>query len=365
MSTAPASSERAALPLGWWRWLREHLFSSPLNTALTLLTLYLLWLTIPPVVQWAIIDADFIGSSRADCTSGGACWVFITQRLPQFLYGFYHEALRWRVDLTLLLAIVWGGPVLLKHFPGKKWLGFSFILCYPLIAWWLLYGGDLLGMTRVPTEQWGGLMLTLVIAAVGIAGALPLGILLALGRRSELPLIKAVCIAMIEFWRGVPLITVLFMSSVMLPLFLPEGMNLDKLVRALFAVVLFQSAYLAEVVRGGLQAIPKGQYEAAQALGLGYWPMMGLIILPQALKLVIPGIVNTFIALFKDTSLVIIIGLSDFFTVVHRATNDPNWLGFATEGYVFAALVYFLFCFGMSRYSLALERRLHTGHPRR
>ena len=205
-------------------------------------------------------------------------------------------------------------------------------------------------------------VLTVVIAAVGIAGALPLGILLALGRRSDLPAIRVLCVTFIEFWRGVPLITVLFMSSVMLPLFLPEGMNLDKLLRALVMVVFFEAAYVAEVVRGGLQAIPKGQYEAAAAMGLGYWRSMALVILPQALKLVIPGIVNTFIALFKDTSLVIIIGLFDFLNSIKRATNDPAWLGMSTEGYVFAALVYWLFCFAMSRYSLRLERQLDTGH---
>ncbi len=214
----------------------------------------------------------------------------------------------------------------------------------------------------VPTSQWGGLMLTIVIAAVGIAGALPLGILLALGRRSDMPAIRVLSVTFIEFWRGVPLITVLFMSSVMLPLFLPEGMNLDKLLRAMLMVIFFEAAYIAEVVRGGLQAIPKGQYEAASAMGLGYWRMMGLVILPQALKLVIPGIVNTFIALFKDTSLVIIIGLFDFLNSIKRATADPAWLGMSTEGYVFAALVYWLFCFGMSRYSMHLERRLDTGH---
>jgi general L-amino acid transport system permease protein len=232
-----------------------------------------------------------------------------------------------------------------------------------VLAYWLLHGG-FFGLSTVSTSQWGGLMLTLVIAAVGIAGALPLGILLALGRRSEMPAIRVICVTFIEFWRGVPLITVLFMSSVMLPLFLPEGLSFDKLMRALIGVILFQSAYIAEVVRGGLQAIPKGQYEAAAAMGLGYWRMMGLVILPQALKLVIPGIVNTFIALFKDTSLVIIIGLFDLLNSIKQATTDPAWLGMATEGYVFAALIFWIFCFGMSRYSQHLERKLDTGHKR-
>ncbi len=355
---AALSPPKASVSL--WGWAKTHLFSGVWNSLLTVATLYLLWLWVPPLVEWALIKATWVGSTRDDCAPGGACWVFIRQRWSQFFYGFYPEPLRWRVDLAVALAVVWGAPALFARFPWRKAFGFSFLLIYPMLAWWLLYGGDLAGMATVATDQWGGLMLTLVIAAVGIAGAMPLGILLALGRRSSLPVIQAVSIAFIEFWRGVPLISVLFMSSVMLPLFLPEGMNFDKLVRALIAVILFQAAYLAEVVRGGLQAIPKGQYEAAQALGFSYWPMMGLIILPQALKLVIPGIVNTFLALFKDTSLVIIIGLSDFFTMIHRATVDPAWLGFATEGYVFAAAVYWLFCFGMSRYSMALEKRLDT-----
>jgi general L-amino acid transport system permease protein len=279
------------------------------------------------------------------------------------MYGFYPEELRWRVDLAVWIAIIGAAPLFVPRFLHKAVYGLSFLVIYPLVAYWLLHGG-FLGMSTVSTSQWGGLMLTLVIAAVGIVGALPLGIMLALGRRSDMPAIKVICVTFIEFWRGVPLITVLFMSSVMLPLFLPEGLSFDKLLRALIGVILFQSAYIAEVVRGGLQAIPKGQYEAAAAMGLGYWRMMGLVILPQALKLVIPGIVNTFIALFKDTSLVIIIGLFDLLNSIKQATTDPAWLGMATEGYVFAALVFWIFCFGMSRYSMHLERKLDTGHKR-
>jgi general L-amino acid transport system permease protein len=242
-------------------------------------------------------------------------------------------------------------------------LGLSLLVIYPIIAF-VLFKGGMFGLSAVETRRWGGLLLTLVIAGVGMTAALPLGVLLALGRRSQMPAIQTLCVTFIEFWRGVPLITVLFMSSVMLPLFLPEGMNFNKLLRALIGVTLFQAAYMAEVVRGGLQAIPKGQVEAAAALGLGYWKVMALIVLPQALKLVIPGIVNTFIALFKDTSLVLIIGLFDLMNIVHNATTNPEWLGFSTEGYVFAAAVYWVFCFGMSRYSQSLEKRLHTGHKR-
>ncbi|MWV11504.1 ABC transporter permease subunit [Pseudomonas sp. R-28-1W-6] len=352
-----------AMSVGVLGWLRSNLFSNWFNTLLTLLAAYLVWLIIPPLLQWAFIEADWSGTSRTDCTSEGACWVFIKERFSQFMYGFYPEELRWRVDLTLWLAVIGAAPLFVPMMPRKAIYGAVFLLVYPLLAFWLLYGG-FFGLGMVETSQWGGLMLTLVIAAIGISGALPLGILLALGRRSDMPAIRVICVTFIEFWRGVPLITVLFMSSVMLPLFLPEGMHFDKLMRALIGVILFQSAYIAEVVRGGLQAIPKGQYEAAAAMGLGYWRMMGLVILPQALKLVIPGIVNTFIALFKDTSLVIIIGLFDLLNSIKQATTDPVWLGMATEGYVFAALVFWIFCFGMSRYSMRLERRLDTGHKR-
>ncbi len=351
------------MSVGALAWLRNNLFSDWFNTLLTLLAAYLVWLLIPPLLQWALLDASWSGSSRADCSGEGACWVFVRERFSQFMYGFYPEALRWRVDLAALLAIFGAAPLFVARVPRKAVYGLGFLLLYPLLAFWLLHGG-FFGLEQVNTSQWGGLMLTLVIAAVGIAGALPLGILLALGRRSDLPAIRVICVTFIEFWRGVPLITVLFMSSVMLPLFLPEGLNFDKLVRALIGVILFQSAYIAEVVRGGLQAIPKGQYEAAAAMGLGYWRTMGLVILPQALKLVIPGIVNTFIALFKDTSLVIIIGLFDLLNSIKQATTDPAWLGMATEGYVFAALVFWIFCFGMSRYSMSIERRLDTGHKR-
>ncbi|OLS63601.1 amino acid ABC transporter permease [Pseudomonas putida] len=344
-------------------WLRANLFSSGFNTLLTLGALYLVWLIVPPLLQWAVFKADWLGTSRADCSGQGACWVFIHQRFDQFMYGYYPGEQRWRVDLVVLAALLGVLPLFLKRLPRKALYGAGFLLLYPLLAYVLLFGG-MAGLVKVPTSQWGGLLLTLVIATVGIAGALPLGILLALGRRSRMPAVKVVCVTFIEFWRGVPLITVLFMSSVMLPLFLPEGMSFDKLLRAMIGVILFQSAYIAEVVRGGLQAIPKGQYEAAAAMGLGYWRAMGLVILPQALKLVIPGIVNTFIALFKDTSLVVIIGLFDLLNSVKQAAADPAWLGMATEGYVFAALVFWIFCFGMSHYSRGLERKLDTGHTR-
>ncbi len=345
-------------------WVRRNLFDSPLNGALTLLAVYLLYLVVPPFVEWAILKADWSGTTAKDCSRAGACWVFIGVRLNQFFYGFYPVAEQWRVNTCLALLVAFVVPLFIKRFALKQWLGAVLLVVYPVVAFHLLVGGHF-GLAHVETSKWGGLSLTLVIAIVGMVAALPLGILLALGRRAtNMPVLKALCVAFIELWRGVPLITVLFMSSVMLPFFLPEGMNFDKLLRALIGVALFEAAYMAEVVRGGLQGIPKGQFEAAAALGLGFWRSTILVILPQALKLVIPGIVNTFIALFKDTSLVLIIGLFDLLGSIQAANSDTNWLGFSTEGYVFAACVYWVFCFGMSRYSQWLERKLHTGHRR-
>ncbi len=344
-------------------WMRQNLFSNWWNTLLTFLGLYLAWTLFAPAIQWAFIDADWAGDSREACTSGGACWVFVKVRLNQFLYGFYPLEEQWRVNLTGLILVAGLAWLMVPDIPGKRWGGLFMLLGFPVIAYLLLLGGHF-GLPEVETTKWGGLMLTLVLALVGIVGAFPLGIVMALGRRSQMPIVRALSVAYIELWRGVPLITVLFMSSVMLPLFLPEGVNFDKLLRALIGILLFQAAYIAEVVRGGLQAIPKGQFEAADALGLSYWKKMGLVILPQALKLVIPGIVNTFNELFKDTTLVLIIGLLDLLAIIKTALEDPNWLGYSIEGYVFAGVVFWIFCFGMSRYSMMVERRLHTGHRR-
>ncbi len=343
-----------------WSWARKNLFSGWLNTLLTLISLWLIWNVIPPALNWLIFQANWLGETRADCTKAGACWVFIHARFGQFMYGLYPHELRWRINLALVIGLVSVIPLFIRAMPRRGRYLACWAVLYPVTVWLLLYGGYF-GLERVETRQWGGLTLTLIIASVGIAGALPLGILLALGRRSNLPVVRTLSVIFIEFWRGVPLITVLFMSSVMLPLFMAEGTTIDKLVRALVGVILFQSAYVAEVVRGGLQALPKGQYEAAESLALGYWRTQALVILPQALKLTIPGLVNTIIALFKDTSLVIIIGLFDLFSSVQQATVDPAWLGMSTGGYVFAALVYWIFCFSMSRYSQYLEKRFHTG----
>ncbi len=291
----------------------------------------------------------------------GACWTLIKGRGYQYFFGFYPREEAWRIVLTAVLFFLALVPVLFDHVPHRKW-GLIYSCFFPVFAYVLVMGG--FGLAEIETEKPGGLLLTMIVSLVGIVGSLPIGIVLALGRRSEMPVIRLLCVVFIEFIRGVPLITILFMGSTMLPFFLPEGVNFDKLLRALIAVTLFSSAYMAEVVRAGLQAIPRGQYEGAMALGLGFWRMMYLIILPQALRIVIPGIVSNFIGLFKDTSLVSIIGLFDLLQVAKSAVTNTNWLALAPESYAFIAGVYFCFCFSMARYSIWLEGKLYTGHKR-
>jgi general L-amino acid transport system permease protein len=348
-------------------WIRTNLFASRGDAILTVIGLILIFLIVPPIVEWAFLDAVWTGADREACVSpeAGACWAFIKAKFAQFIYGRYPISERWRVDIVFLLLAAGLIPMALPSMPRKGLNALYLFAVFPVIAFILLVGGAF-GLRPVETSLWGGLMVTLVVSYVGMVASLPLGILLALGRRSRMPIVRTLCIAFIEIVRGVPLITVLFMASVMLPLFLPPGVNFDKLLRALIGVALFSSAYMAEVVRGGLQAIPKGQYEAAQALGLGYWKMMRLIVLPQALKIVIPGIVNTFIGLFKDTSLVYIIGIFDLLGIVRLNFADTNWASWQTPatGLVFAAMIFWIFCFGMSRYSQFMERRLNTGHKR-
>lgn len=348
--------------------LRAHFFGSLVDGVITVIVGVLgAWL-IAHVIDWAIIKAVWHGTSGEDCRAAApgaapgpiACWPFIGAKWPQFIYGTYPEAERWRVNLVFALGALGLAWLMAPRLPGKPYVSAAMVLVYPVLAFVLLTGGAL-GLAAVPTHFWGGMLVTITLAASGIAASLPLGILLALGRRSSLPLVRMASIAFIELWRGVPLVTVLYTASVMLPLFLPEGMTFDLLLRCIFGVALFSAAYMAEVVRGGLQAIARGQYEAASALGLGYWRMTGLVILPQALRLVIPGIVNTFIGLFKDTTLVLIVGLADFLGIIQRNLKDPNWLAPGTDatGYAFAALVFWVFCFGMSRYARHMELRLN------
>lgn len=438
IANAPAYVQATALPQlpapsstkGPVHWVRHNLFSSPLNTILTLLAFYVIATTIPALIKFYIVDAVWTGANRDACLSEkvgrpvGACWAFVADRYQYFIYGSYTQAERWRVNLVFVgvaISMVW---LLWDKAPFKA-LGMMFVFgVLPISAWMLLYGGarsefwflvvsagliawsiwgdysalkmgeanaftrpeslvryGMLGamllfglyvqfgageLPIVETGLWGGVLVTMLIASAGIVFSLPFGIALALGRRSQLPIIKMLSVIFIEFVRGVPLITVLFMANVMLPLFVPQEWSPDRLLRPLIGVALFASAYMAEVVRGGLQAIPKGQYEGAMSLGLGYGKMMRFIVLPQALRIVIPGIVNTFIGLFKDTTLVTIIGLFDFMKTIEASFADPTWATPTTRatGYAFAAIFYFLCCWGMSRYSISVEQKLAAGQKR-
>lgn len=354
---APPVAERPG-PIGW---ARRNLFATPFDIALTILiALFLLWI-VPPLVRWGVVDASFTAPNRDLCPADGACWGIVRDRFHQYLFGLYPVDQYWRILAGGLLLILGCVPLVVRRFPRKVLYGIVFMVIYPYVASWLFKGGGPI-QPVIDTPLWGGLFLTLIISIVGIVASFPIGIALALGRRSTMPVIRALCVAFIELVRGVPLVTVLFMASVMLPLFLPPGWSIDKLMRALVGVSLFSGAYMAEVIRGGLQALPKGQYEAASALGLTYWQSMRLVILPQALRLVIPGIVNSFISLFKDTSLVFIMGLYDLLGISRLIVTSKEWLGHDIESYIFAAFGFWIFCFAMSRYSQRLERRLHTGH---
>ena len=427
-AAAPPSSSVGAIG-----WMRANLFSSIPNTILTLLGVYIVYLVVPPLIEFTLVNAVWEGEDRTACAqASGACWPYVEAYFWTFIYGRYPDPERWRVNLTFFLFAVGLVPLLVPQMPFKREGLIYMLAVFPVVSLILLSGGDFtyagfflpmpegeprfwiefllfaavvtgaiylltreaggnargtalsilagfgvlailffvasidFGLVEVETPLWGGLLVTLVIAVTGIAASLPIGIALALGRRSNLPIVRLISVIFIEFWRGVPLITVLFMSSVMLPLFLPEGITFDKLLRALIGVALFASAYMAEVVRGGLQAIGKGQYEGAMALGLRYPQMMSKIVLPQALTLVIPGIVNTFIGLFKDTTLVLIIGLFDLLGIIQLSYTDPKWASPTQShtGYLVAALMFWVFCFSMSRYSIYMERRLDTGHKR-
>jgi len=337
-------------------WIRENLFSTPLNVALTLLGVMILFWIVPPFVKWAYINANFAGTTREDCVSGGACWVFIRMKIDMFMYGFYPSELRWRVNSVYGLFFVLIAAFKYLKSPLVK---IALAHVYFIVGFFLVHGG-FFGMESVPTDKWGGLMLTIMVAAVGIVAAFPIGVLLALGRASHLPIIKSISVTYIEFIRGVPLITILFMSSIILPLFFPEGMSFDKLLRALIGIAMFEAAYIAENIRGGLQSIPKGQYEAADAIGLSYWQKMFLVILPQALKVAIPNLVGVSIALFQDTTLVLIIGLFDLLAMVRLSAADSYWLGYETEGYVFVTFIFWFFCYSMSNFSQKLEKRFNT-----
>ena len=335
-------------------WIHRRLFSSVANTVITILLAWLALMLVPATVDWlvfsAVLDADGTRACRA--IDNGACWALIVDRHRLILFGLYPYDEQWRPLIVVALFLALIGVSCSRRFWNLRLIP---IWIVGIVTIAVLMWGGVFGLTHVPNERWGGLPLTLILSVFGMAFAFPLAILLALGRRSSLPAVKAICVTYIELIRGVPLISLLFMASVMFPLFLPEGMNIDKLLRAQIAIIMFAAAYQAEVIRGGLQAISKGQYEAAEALGLGYWQRTGFIILPQALRIVIPPMVNSLIALFKDTSLVVIIGLYDLMNAAKASFVDPAWRGASLEAYVFIGAIYFVFCYFMSKYSQSLE----------
>lgn len=376
-------------------WVQKNLFATVTDGLMTLISLaFLLW-AVPPLLGFIVFDAVYPGGTVEDCRAegAGACWAYIQSEIEFFIYGFYPNSEFWRVNIVFGLLAALMIPILWPAVPFKRTNAVLLFVFFPVLSFYLLNGFNvpvletspwfetlnswgmlspavgsvdqtLIFAQNVPTEKWGGLLVTLLISVVGITISLPIGILLALGRQSSLPLIKTLSVMFIELWRAMPLITILFMASIMLPLFMPQGASIDKLMRALVGVTLFAAAYMAEVVRGGLQALPRGQYEAASALGLSYWKSMIFIILPQALKHVIPGIVNNFISLFKDTSLVYIVGMKDLLEAVRTKNDALEWASAnqSTTGYLFAAIVFWVFCFSMSRYSIYMEKRLNTGH---
>ena len=339
--------------------LNKNINSNNLNALLTLFTIFIIIKSIPPMLDWFILDANFVGNSKDDCTGDGACWVFIKVWFNRFMYGLYPDAEQWRINTAFLILFAIVGASFFVSEKLKKYFILFLVFVFPFLGIKLISGGSF-GLEYVESAAWGGLSLTFIISAFAILFCFPIGVILALGRRSSLPAIRYISIGFIELWRGVPLITVLFMSAVMFPMFLPDGTFIDKVIRVLIAITLFEAAYMAEVVRGGLQALPKGQYEAAKSLGMGYWRMNALIILPQALKLVIPGIANTLLALVKDTPLIFVVGLMELAGMIGLAKTNPKWLGMAMEGYVFAGLVFWIICYAMSRYSQNLEKKLST-----
>jgi general L-amino acid transport system permease protein len=340
-------------------WIRTNLFKGWLNSCLTIITVYLLWLIIPPFFRWAFVDSLWFSTGAQCQQTSGACWSVVTANIRFITFGFFPYEQQWRpfVAMVMLVCLLFYSQ---NRNHWKKPLAYAWILGLGLMG--LLMKGGLFGLTSVESSQWGGIPLTLLLSIFGLTAAYPLGVVLALGRQSKMRVVRTLCVLYIELIRGVPLISLLFMSSVVFPLFFPEGFNINALIRAQVAIILFTAAYIAEVVRGGLQAIPRGQYEAAESLGLNYYLTMRLIILPQALKIVIPPSVSILISAFKDTSLVVIIALFDFLKTTKTVISDPQWMGFSAEAYIFAALVYFLCCFFMSNYSRRLERELETGH---
>jgi general L-amino acid transport system permease protein len=345
-------------------WLRQRLFATPLDTVITLVCLAIIWRLSVPLVHWLLLDATWNGTSRDDCKGTGACWVFVRMRFGQFMYGQFPVPERWRVDLVgalwvlVTIALSWSG------LPQRRSATFAAVVLLPVIGIVLLHGGWGTGLPVVETREWGGLMLTLFLTIYAGLIAIPLGILLALGRRSRLPLVRFASVVFIEFWRGVPIITVIFLASLLLPLIVPIGFDIDRLARAVIGLAFVIAAYMAEAVRGGLQALPEGQTEAAEALGLGYWRIQRMIVLPQALRIALPAMTNEVISLFKSTTLVLIVSIFDLLGIAQAALADPAWVGMNMEAYVFAGAIYWFGCFGLSQWSRRRERALQTAHGR-
>jgi len=343
--------------------LNKNVNTSNFNAVLSTSIILLIMFAVPPLLNWLIFDANIAGDTKEACTGGGACWVYIKVWFNRFMYGMYPNAEQWRINATFIavLAFIAAGFFVPTRF--RNYLSFYYTILLPIISFILIYfiiSGGSFGLVWVETGAWGGLSLTFMVSFFSLIFCFPLGMMLALGRRSNLPVVKYSSLSFIEFWRGVPLITVLFMSAVMFPMFLPDGTYVDKLIRVVVAITLFEAAYTAEVIRGGLQALPRGQYDAAKSLGMGYWKMHIFVILPQALKLVIPGIANTFLALIKDTPLIFVVGLLEVVGMLNLAKTNPKWLGFSMEGYVFAGIIFWIICYSMSKYSQSLEVKYKT-----
>ncbi len=343
--------------------LNKNINTNTFNAILTLIIIFIIIKSTPPTLSWFILDANIAGDTKEACTGSGACWTYIKIWLRRFIYGMYPNDLQWRINFSFIMLIALAFVGLIPSESFKKFLTLYYVVIYPIIAFILIYyliSGGAFGLEWVETGAWGGLSLTFIVSFFCLIFCFPVGMFLALGRRSTLPTIRYFSVGFIEFWRGVPLITVLFMSSVMFPMFLPEDFFMDKLVRVIIAISLFEAAYVAEVIRGGLQALPRGQYDAAKSLGMGYWKMHIFVILPQALKLVIPGIANTFLALVKDTPLILVVGLLEIVGMLNMAKTNPQWLGYSMEGYVFAAIIFWIICYAMSKYSYNLEIKYKT-----
>ncbi len=358
-STAPIESGEVLKPplseKGFLGWVKHNLFNGYFNSILTILILFAAWQIIPPLISWAFIDSVWNTSGAACQEIKGACWSIVPANLRLVIFGFYPVDQQWR-PLTAMIMLV---GLLLYSKNRDHWKKrLLYIWLFGLFLMGLLMRGGLFGLVSVESAKWSGLPLTLMLSFFGMAAAYPLGVLLALGRRSKLMGIRSLCVVYIEMIRGVPLISLLFMSSILFPLFLPKDLNIDKILRAQVAIILFTAAYIAEVVRGGLQAIDKGQYEAAESIGLNYFQSMRLVVLPQALKIVIPPSVGILISAFKDTSLVVIIALYDLLNTTKSALSNPEWRGGSSEIYIFVALIYFVFCYLMSSYSRRLEAEL-------